>query len=62
MAERVVRDKQGDGVRLQSFVWRSEPSSSPLTGRSIRCVVGRDKNGAYHLASRTGRMGGERDS
>ena len=60
MAERDIRDRQGNGFTLKSFEYRSEPWTSPLTGRSIRCVVGRDENGAYRLARRTGRMGGER--
>jgi hypothetical protein len=60
MAERDVRDKHGNGFRLKSFEYRSEPWTSPLTGRSIRCVVGKDENGAFRLARRTGRMGAER--
>jgi hypothetical protein len=60
MAEREVRDKQGNGFSLRSYEWRSEPSTSPLTGRSVRCVIGKDENGAFRLAQRTGRMGGEK--
>jgi len=60
MADREVTDKNGNGFRLKSLVWRSAPSTSPLTGRSIRTIVGTDENGAFRIARRTGRMGKDR--
>jgi hypothetical protein len=59
-ADREVADSDGNGFKLKSIVWRSEPSTSPLTGRSIRSVVGTDENGSFRVARRTGRMGGDR--
>jgi len=60
MADREVTDNKGNGFRLRSFVWRSAPSTSPLTGRSIRTIVGTDETGAFRIAQRTGRMGKDR--
>jgi hypothetical protein len=56
MAEINVLDGNGQfGFRLQKYVWRSKPTASPLTGRSVRCVVGQDEHGKFRAATRVGR-------
>jgi hypothetical protein len=60
MADREVTDNKESRFRRKPLVWRSSPSTSALTGRSVRTIVGTDEKGAFRVAQRTGRMGKDR--
>ena len=56
MAKREIINCSGrdTGERIAQFVWRSKPTSSPHTGRAVRCIVAQDEKGQYWPGTRIG--------
>ena len=62
MARREIIDYLGNrtGDYLQRFVWRSQPTKGPLTGRPVRCIVMQDGEGKYWAGARIGPKEGQK--
>jgi hypothetical protein len=62
MAKREIVDSFNkiSGAGIARYVWRSKPTRSPLSGRSVRCIVAQDEEGRYWAGLRIGRGGGQK--